>query len=543
MSRPRQGFRTSKIHGAGLLLAVVVALSLVACGSRNAFWDAPIDMPVQTLGLSGSVAVVDPSLDRVLMVTASGRSLSETPLKVGKNIVAAKASPDKSTLFVLSNGVQPRKKPSDERPSLTVIDGGTKPRVKARFTLTDPLQGLAIDPEGEWAVVYDAGGVVVNPNELIFVNLKDPSQPPYPKTIRSFGGRPERFTFTSSLALPKGGSRRMLIVQTDQDVTLIDLAHLDRDEVTVAMPQTATGDVGRPAEVAYNDGDPKDNTDARIAVRLANDSSVLFLQLGPPPANKPNVDYFPTPNIADVGEVPSAIDFVQTDGGLRLAALVPGLKQAALVDPATTVVETVDFSKPYTHLTRVTKDVTNKPSSSDVALLWSNQTSGVAFWSLGKTSGTPFRSVDPHDIGIAVKQVIDVPGDTYAHLKILQSAGDAEFYVLDLDKRTSFPMLTDQSGFELSMSPDGQRVWAFRPGTPEFARIDLSDLHPTSLTVERDVAAVYDIQRLDGGRAVLAMHEAGGATTGEVGATVLDALSPDTADSSFYGGLMLGGTK
>ncbi len=178
-----------------------------------------------------------------------------------------------------------------------------------------------------------------------------------------------------------------------------------------------------------------------------------------------------------------------------------------------------------------------------MALLWSSQTSGVAFWSLGKTTGTPYRSVDPYDIAIAVKQVIDVPGDTYAHLKVLESTGSAEFYILDLDKRTSSPMLTDQAGFALSMSPDGQRVWAYRPGTPEFARVNLADLHPTSLTVERDVAAVYEIERLDGGRAVLAMHEAGGMSTGAVGATVLDALTPDTADSRFYGGLMLGGAR
>jgi hypothetical protein len=539
MSRAK---RKSRRHPVALLLTATVALLLAACGGRNDFWDANVQLPVQTLGLSGSVAVVDPSLDRVLMISASGRKLSEKALEVGKNIVAAKTSPDKKTLFVLSSGVQPRKKPGDERPSLTVIDGGTKPRVEARFQLTDPLQGLAIDPEGEWAVVYDAGGVVVNPNELIFVNLKDTSQPPYPKTIRSFGGRPERFTFTSSLSLPKGGSRRMLIVETDQDVTLIDLAHLDRDEVTVAMPKTPTGDTAQPAEVAYNDGDPKDNSDARIAVRLANDSSVLLLQLGPPKGSAKQ-DYFPTPNIADVGGVPTAIDFVETDGGLRLAALVPGLRQASLVDPATTVVEAVDLSQPYTRLTRVTQDVTNKPTTSDVALLWSDQTSGVAFWSLGKTTGTPFRSVDPYDIGIAVKQVIDVPGDSYAHLKILQSTSDAEFYVLDLDKRETYPMLTNQAGFELSMSPDGQRVWAFRPGSPDFARIDLSDLHPTSLTVERDVSAVYDIERLDGGRALLAMHESGDGMAGALGATVLDAVKPDTADSSFYGGLMLGGAR
>lgn len=528
--------RTGRIFPALALIAVT------ACGSRASYWDTTLDLPVKSVGLSGSVAVVDPSLDRVLMLTSpSGRGLASTPLRIGKNVAATAASPDRGTLFVLSSGVQPRKSPKDERPSLTVIDGGASPSVHARFTLTDPLHGLAIDPEGEWAVVYDAGGIVVNPNELILVNLKDPKSQPISKTIRSFGGRPQRLSFTSTLSLPKG-PERMLIVQTEQDVTLVSLTHPDQDEVTVPLPRTSAGATGSPAEVAWSDGDAGDPTDARIAVRLAGDSNVAILQLGPTLPSEPDKDFHAVYNVADVGGVPTAIDFVQTDGGLRLAALVPNKKIAALVDPATTVVENVDLGKAYTHLTRVTADVAQKPVSSDVALLWSEQATGVAFWSLGVTSGTPFRSVDSYDIGISVADVLNVPGDAYAHLKILESAGASEFYVLDLDKRTSFPMLTDAAGFTLSISPDGQRAWALKPGTPDFAQIDFQNLHPTSLTVERDVSAVYDVARLDGGRSAIALHEvAGTGTHAALGATVLDALSPDTADTRFYSGLTLGG--
>ena len=168
---------------------------------------------------------MDPPLDRVVMLTSpSGGRLSTTPLRVGKNVVAAQASPDHEKLFVLAKGVQPRRNPDDERPSLTVIDGGISPKVEARYALTDPLQGLAIDPQGHWAVVFDAGGIVVNPNELILVNLDDAKSEPFPKTIRSFGGRPERLTFTSELEVPNGPPRRFLIVETNQDVTLVDLS-------------------------------------------------------------------------------------------------------------------------------------------------------------------------------------------------------------------------------------------------------------------------------------------------------------------------------
>lgn len=522
---------------------VVASAWLSGCGDRPDHWDKTVELPVKQLGLTGSVAVVDPSLDRVLMLgVASGQNLVSTPLGVGKNIVTTVASPDRETLFVLSRGVQPRRNPEDERPSLTVIDGGLEPKRLARYTLTDPLQGLAIDPEGEWAVVFDAGGIVVNPNELILVNLKDAKAEPLSKTIRSFGGRPERLTFTSELAVPNGAPRRLLIVETGQDVTLVDLSAPTNDEVTIPLPKTPTGQPGKPAQVDFHDGDPDDPTDARIAIRLANDPNVMLAELGTPPSNE-DKPFRVTLNVADVGGVPSDIAFVQTDGGLRLAALVPSGYRATLVDPSTTVTETVDFERPYSRLTRVTDSVTNKPIQSDVALLWSNSAVGVAFWSLGKTSGTPFRSVDPYDIGISVARVTNVPGDKYAHLKILESASAPEFYILDLDKRQSFPMLTNASGFTLDVSPDGERAWALRPGTPDFASITLSDLHPTSLTVERDVSAVHELARRDGGRAVLAIHAVYRDGHGALGATVLDALAPDTAKSRFYPGLMFGGLR
>lgn len=525
------------------LLTAITLLAVAGCGDRPASWDEKAQLPLKTAGLTGSVAVVDSALDRVLMLSASSdRSLHVAALGVGKNVVTTEVSRDSGSLFVLSKGVQPRRNPDDELPSLTVIDGSSQPKVTARYTLTDPLQGIAVDPQGEWAVVYDAGGIVVNPNELIFVKLSDPNFEPVSKTLRSFGGRPERLTFTSELSVPNGPPRRFALVETGQDVSLIDLSDLTRDEVTLILPKTPSGATGAPAEVAFHDGDPADPADARIAVRLANDPNVMVVDLATPPAGdkKP---FKATVNVADVGGVPSSIAFVQTDGGLRLAALVPSTQSATLIDPATTFPETVDFPKPYSRITRVTDDVSNKPQKSDVALLWSDSTTGIAFWSLGKTSGTPFRSVDDYDIGIAVSKVKSVPGDQFAHLKILESTTASEFYVLDLDKRQSFPMLTNAGGFQLGVSPDGQRAWALRPGTPDFASIDLSNLHPTSIQVERDVAAVYDIERRDSGRAAIALHTSEHGSAVSLGATVLDGLDPDTAKSRFHPGLLLGGLQ
>jgi hypothetical protein len=172
--------------------------------------------------------------------------------------------------------------------------------------------------------------------------------------------------------------------------------------------------------------------------------------------------------------------------------------------------------------------------------LWSEQTTGVAFWRLGRTTDELFRSVEALDIGISIGSVKSVPPEGLSHLKILESAGASEFYMLDLNERQSFPMLTDAPGFQVTVSPDGARAWALRPGTPKVASIRLDDLHPTSVELERAVIAVYDVERADGGRSAIALHAV---PSSALGATVLDALAPDTAKTRFYGGLLLGGLR
>jgi len=134
-----------------------------------------------------------------------------------------------------------------------------------------------------------------------------------------------------------------------------------------------------------------------------------------------------------------------------------------------------------------------------------------------------------------------VPGDEFAHLKILQGASSNRFFVLDLKARQTFPMLTDESDFLVNVSPDGQRAWAFRQTGHEFASIELADLHPTSLSTALGVTQVWDIARADGSRAALALHGSDGVGANGPAVTLLDAEAPDSADTRFFGGLLLEG--
>jgi hypothetical protein len=364
------------------------------------------------------------------------------------------------------------------------------------------------------------------------VDLLDPDFQPVTKTIRSFGAAPERFSFTPPLDLP-GGEQRFLVVETRQDVTLVSLDDLGRAEITIGLPQTAAGASGRPVQVVVHPGIEEQPEDALLAIRLAGDSNLVLVDF--PPAEEADGTFNLTLNLVDVGGEPAELSFVRTDGGVRLAALVPGRRQAALVHPATTRVERVPLPAAFDRMRRITSADDAAAAAGDVALLWSQTTSMVAFWSLGRTNDQAFRSVDTLDLDARVDQVLDVPGEGLGHRKLLQAA-DSRFFVLDLELRQSFPMLAS-SELSLSVAPDGLRAWAFSPGSTRLAKVDLSTLEPTSLQIERPISQLFDIAAGDGGeRSLVAVH-AGGAR----GATLLNAREPDTAGSRFYPALLLGG--
>src|SRR5690606_3206647 len=123
---------------------------------------------------------------------------------------------------------------------------------------------------------------LVNPNELVLFDLSDEEEKTQSKTIRSFGGAPVELIFTENLAVPAGEPRRFLIVRTDRDVALIDLLDLEQPEVTIKLPENANGSTPRPLQVVYDDGDPEDTSDARMAVRLDGSSDVVIVALGDP---------------------------------------------------------------------------------------------------------------------------------------------------------------------------------------------------------------------------------------------------------------------
>lgn len=517
----------------------IVALASVAaaCGSRADVWDDPVRTP-QVVGLVDKVALVDDGAHRVLLVGADA-ALDATRLSVpvGHSVVAARASADKTRLFVLSAGDNPRRSSDDDRPRLTVIE----PSGARSFPLESPHSGIELDPLGRFVAVFagssaaSGGSFVENPNEIVLIDLQAPAGQSgiVPRTLRSFGGRPQRITFTKPLGLA-AGQRRLLVVETEQDVALIDLDKLyeqpARPEITVRLNSGSSTTALRPAGLVVDDGDPTKNDDARIGVRLENDSSVVTLTLGPAKKGAPN-DFQPEINLTDVGGQASDLAFVDTDAGRRLAALVPSRAAAVLVDPQTSVTTDVTLAAAYSRLALVTDVVGG--AGADVALLYGGSgQSGVAFWSLGRASGQPYRSVEVVPIQGSVERVLDVPAPNQA-LKVLQTSGGSGFFVLDLVGRTAAPLSTATAPSML-VSDDGLRLWAYASGGRDVARISLDNLHPAPVSLDRLIGSAFEITRVGGGHALAAVDVRGSAAI-----TFVDAEVPDPATARSFSGLLL----
>jgi hypothetical protein len=524
------------------------SLLLLGCGSRPTSWDAAFT-PTDPVGLDNAVVVMDPTLDRALVLTSPGAlTLEEHSLAVGQHVVKAQASPDGKRLFVLSRGVWPRRNPDDERPRLTLIETDPTPHVAKIYDFDDPLSGLVLDADNEWAVLYVTSNdsrTVTNPNEIFLLDLQNLDRAPIPITVQSTSGSPQSFSFTKTLAVPNGDPRRLLVVETQNEVTLIDLLESLGDEerasgqVTIPMPQNQQGSKGRPAEVVFHDQDATSGLYAELAVRLTGDTNVLLLPLAPPSSDSVR-PFRVEPNLVDVGGEPATIHFVNTDDGIRLAALVPAKSSATLVEPSTSNVTSVALSKPFTGIALVTAELSGAAGGTDIALLWSNTTPTIGLWNLGSATGAATHGLQTLEVGASVRDVLNVPGDSFPTSKILE-AQSGDFYVLDLKTQRSSPMVTNGRTYDLTFAPDGlsRRLWAYAPSGQDFSSVDLGTLNPTELHTDSPIWSVFDIAQSAAatGRTAVVLHRGGSG----LGATVLDALAPDTANTRFYSGLTYGG--
>lgn len=488
--------------------AVVLALGGAACGEREEFWDAAAPSAKLVAATDTAVYVVDAPATRVVELTVGdGPTLGARAFGIGRTPVVTAASIDRSRVVVLSHGDVPRTRPDDQAPSLTALS-----RDGARtYPLADPRSSLVLDADSAYAIVGAAATdqFVTNPNELVLIDLRRGPAPDNPRshTVRSFGGRPTFVTALPALGLPGGERRRLLLTESERELGLVDLEDASRGEITVRLP---SGGALRPGAVAAHDGDEARDDDTRIAALLSTEATMVVVELLPPTsASQGAVRAFPT--LVSLPGAPTAVEFVTTDLGRRIAAPIPSRRSLALVDPSSYAVAELDVGGAFGAMTRAPA-----ASSTGVAFVLTGATPELALLSLADTGGKPYRAVETLSLPAPVARVLPPVGDEPRLVLELTQGG---FAVLDLASRAVAPLVTRPGG-RVSQTFDGQHAIVFAPGARDVSSVALAELHPLNVFLPRPVAAAFDVAR-PGGRALVALHE-----DGALGVTVLDAASP-----------------
>ncbi len=104
------------------------------------------------------------------------------------------------------------------------------------------------------------------------------------------------------------GQRRLLLIETDIDVTILGLNNAFKPapppEITVPLTTGSTATKVTPAGLAVDGQDSANPNDARFAVWALNDTNVFTFQLVAATTDLRN-DFRPEINLTDVGGVPT----------------------------------------------------------------------------------------------------------------------------------------------------------------------------------------------------------------------------------------------
>jgi hypothetical protein len=543
------------------LWAAALAALLGACGGRPSEWDST-PVVIHMGQLRDAAILVDASLNRGLVVRAGAdQTLDFDAVRLGKHIVSTTTSDDRERAFVLSQGDEVRLRSTDEGPALSVFQAGHGAEVQ-RYELPDALTSLALDPVGRFAIVYagdsTGGSFIKNPNELIVVDLTAPPSADNPTRRNlpsNMGGSPKRLTFTDPLHLP-AGDRRLLVVETDRDVMLLDLEHPERPEISLPVKDPRTDSRAlSPAGITVDPGQSgSQGRPPSIALRTNADDNVIVYTLGPSDRDPPANDFVPTPNAVVVGGVPSDIAFVNTNQGPRLAVLVPSPTPIGfLINVNDSQTQSAKFAAGYQRFSPVAGFDPAGARAGDQLMLWSTdlRTSSIAFWDLDKVP--PFggidtlQSVETINLNGTVASVVSIPEQ---NRKILETSTRA-LYVLDPEQHQTTALATTGK-VTLRYSREGDRAWAFTSAQKGLGRIALDGAHIVKVDVDIPIADLLEIEQSDGGRALLALHTvntvnpsadpASSSLAGpSIGVTVFDALAPDVTKSRRYAAVLLEG--
>jgi len=472
------------------------ALSLVSgcalvdplIGDREGDYSQSLELHSDAVGLGSSLVMVGATSKKAFLLDLRelGKlpevvELPSDPALVVKRNKADDEAPEEA--LVLCRG-QRGTAEEDPQPSvLRVIeaDGGAR-----SYTLGSPFDALAQSDDGKYVLAYRTSTgdrLLENPNEIAIVDLdaaEDDDDAVHTRTLRSFGDAPSKIVFSPEMSI-LNEQRRLAVVLSTRNVTLIDLAHLDREETTVQLSQQI-GSAVSPTQVLFSTVDPV------LYVRGTTADDLFAFDLTERPGGIEDEDgglhndFRPTINQLGVGARPSDMALygtgddarliTVTDGGGFLVVVSTGTGQSTSVQLDVSAQGLLVFDAPSP------RDDTVQPR----ALLYQLGTTTVTFADLADIEERGTRNLDTLTLDQSIERLIPMLSET-----AVLAMHDEGVSLIDLASRTVSPISSNVGLSDAMFDQAGRRFWVAPPNQPWVGMLDLETGAPRETLLDANI--------------------------------------------------------
>lgn len=483
---------------------------LVAAAAGCGGTDVPEQRQLmQPVALSEHVVWLDTNNEQALLLdvgSSKPRAEVETFELSGRPTLHQRRNEHDEVLLLLSDE-------QDETGRLAVLDASG---VLREYELGAQFDTITQSADGEYAFVHfspalnssSGGSLLFNPNEVAIVALNDEGPDAVvQRTLRSLGSAPLRVEFSPPMDIA-GETRRLAVVFFRSEVALLDLNHLDRPEYTVEL--------SRGSDLALNQ--IRFSADEqKIYLLASNSNDVYVLRLLAAGGNREN-DFEPSLNQLGADAPPQDMAVFDSDGQRRLLVASGGSAQVVEANSSRVTQIPLQYSA-----SRILMFEGRSPFDDEVeqrALLYAPGNGGVTFLDLTEIEERTTRNREELQVGsISSLTALD-------ENRVLITHGGNSVSVLDLEERTAAPIQARVSIESAIPSLETGRIWVAPQGASALGFIDLSNLHPGQVRLDRSITQLLVFNETEPPRVVMTHPETAGAVT------ILSALEPESEDDA-----------
>jgi hypothetical protein len=504
--------------GGGAMSMAIAALCALGCGGRAEEIEQPVTWLEQSLALGDKLVLITRENPRAFLIDVSELETQEAQIvELPEEPLAAWKRNGANEALVLCQGRRASADQDAEPAVLAVVESDGDVR---RYPIGgDPFDSLTQSEDGRYAFLFKKEGadrLLGNPNEVAIVDLDEPDADlaVEQRTLRSFGDSPQAVVFSPTMNIV-GQDRRLAVVLSQANVTLIDLDHLDRVETTVQLSSPGGGAVA-PAQVLFNPDAPE------IYVRGSGSDDVFVFNLAErPPSDEveeggEHNDFRPFIDQLGIGGRPSdMVLYAAGADGARLLVLANG-SQAAVVTAGTSQVTSVELPEEASRALLFEGASPRDREMAQRALLYREGGAEVTFLDLEDLEARGSRNLEVLPLDRPIVRLIPMPNPEEQRVLIIH--GDDGVSLVDLEGRTISPLTSSAQLTDALFDATRSQLWVGPSGQPFVGLLELDTGETPEVLLDEDVDRL--VPMFDAGHMVVLHRSAVGHLT------VLDAERP-----------------